>query len=306
LHLVRYSTQDGGTAVGVAEGDTVTPLPGGTSVAALLRLPLAELRERCAAVGGGPSYPMESARLLPPLDGRMEVWAAGVTYTVSKEARMAESDRAASVYEQVYDADRPELFCKATAWRVVTDSEPICIREDSTVDVPEPELAVVVNAYGETVGYLVCDDVSSRSIEGANPLYLPQAKMYLGACAVSAGVRPVWEVPDPYDLVIEMAISRDGAEVWRGAANTGQLHRRLDDLVRWLHVADVFPDGVVLATGTPLVPELPFTLRIDDLVTMSIGGIGTLTNRVVRGLASMRWLANGRIPGDDSGHRRTK
>lgn len=291
MHLVRYSTQDGGTAVGVTDGDTVTALVGVDSIAALLRVPLADMRARCAAAAG-PVYRMPDVRRLPPLDGRMEVWAAGVTYTVSKQARMAESERSATVYERVYDADRPELFGKAAAWRVVTDGEPIAIREDSTVDVPEPELALVVNAAGDTVGYLVCDDVSSRSIEGENPLYLPQAKTYLGACAVSAGIRPVWEVADPYDLVIEMTISRDGGPVWQGTANTGQLHRRLDDLVRWLLRADIFPDGVVLTSGTCLVPELPFSLAPGDEVTIRIGGIGTLANTVVRGRESMRWLAD--------------
>jgi 2-dehydro-3-deoxy-D-arabinonate dehydratase len=258
-------------------------------MAELLRLPLADLRRRCEDTVGGPA--LDGVRLLAPVDGRTEVWAAGVTYTVSKQARMQESERAASVYELVYDAERPELFFKAAAWRVVTDGEPIAIRADSTVDVPEPELALVVNAHGEVVGYAVCDDVSSRSIEGDNPLYLPQAKAYLGSCALSTGVRPVWEVPDPYALGIELTIRRGGEVVWHGSASTGELHRRLDDLVAWLLRADVFPDGMVLATGTSLVPPLPFTLEADDEIDISIDGVGRLVTPVVRGLDAMRWLA---------------
>jgi 2-dehydro-3-deoxy-D-arabinonate dehydratase len=152
-----------------------------------------------------------------------------------------------------------------------------------------------VNALGESVGYLVCDDVSSRTIEGDNPLYLPQAKMYLGACALSTGIRPVWEVPDPYALEITLSISREGSVVWSGSAGTDGLHRRLDDLVAWLLRADVFPDGVVLATGTSLVPPMPFSLRSGDVVEIAISQVGTLRTPVVRGLEGVRYLAE-RLP----------
>ena len=147
--------------------------------------------------------------LLPPIDGGTEVWAAGVTYARSRSAREEESS-VSRVYELVYEADRPELFFKSVAWRVVTDGEPIGIRQDSDVNVPEAELALVVNAAGETVGYTVCNDVSSRSIEGENPLYLPQAKMYAGSCALASGIRPAWEVTDPGRLGIELEVSRAG------------------------------------------------------------------------------------------------
>jgi 2-dehydro-3-deoxy-D-arabinonate dehydratase len=258
-------------------------------MAQALRLPLADLRRHCADALR--AAVVVGARLLVPVDGRTEVWAAGVTYTVSKQARVEESERAASVYELVYDAERPELFFKAAAWRVVTDGEPVGVRADSQVDVPEPELALVVNAHGETVGYLVCDDVSSRTIEGDNPLYLPQAKMYLGACALSTGIRPAWEVPDPYALEITLSIARGGAVAWSGAAGTDGLHRRLDDLVAWLRRADVFPDGVVLATGTSLVPPMPFTLQDGDVVSIGISEVGSLRTPVVRGLEGVRFLA---------------
>jgi 2-dehydro-3-deoxy-D-arabinonate dehydratase len=257
-------------------------------VADALRLPLAELRARCEAS----ATPVQNPRLLPPLDGRMEVWAAGVTYTVSRDERMAESERAADIYQLVYDAPRPELFFKAAGWRVVGDGEPVAIRADSEIDVPEPELAVVVNAAGEIAGYLICDDVSSRTIEGDNPLYLPQAKTYLGSCAVSSGIRPAWEVADPYALEISLEIVRDGEQVWYGTANTGQLHRRLPELVGYLRRAEVFPDGVVLSTGTSLVPPLPFTLRPGDVVDIGIAEVGRLRTPVVEGLAAMRWLVD--------------
>ncbi len=145
----------------------------------------------------------------------------------------------------------------------------------------------MVNRHGEIAGYTVVNDMSSRTIEGENPLYLPQAKIYLGGCATGPAIRPVWEVLDPYTLGIELTITRDGERVWNGQASTGQLHRRLDDLVGYLFREDVFPDGVILATGTCLVPELPFTLRAGDEITISIGEVGTLTSTVVAGKAAM-------------------
>ena len=215
---------------------------------------------------------------------------------------MEESERAASVYELVYDADRPELFFKSAAWRVVGDGEPIAIRADSTVDVPEPEVALVVNTNGEIGGYTVCNDVSSRTIEGENPLYLPQAKTYLGACAVGPAIRPAFEVRDPYALSIAMMIQRDGRTAWEGSASTAQLHRRFDELVRYLTRADAFPDGAILSTGTCLVPPAPFTLQPGDIVSIEIGEVGTLTNHVVRGAEEMSWLVEAR---SDVRHRPT-
>lgn len=285
MHIVRLAS-----GVGVLSDGVVYVLDGLSSVASALRIPLSALRERCAAASTVVSDPV----LLPPVDGRMEVWAAGVTYTISRDERMAESSKAADIYQLVYDAPRPELFFKAAAWRVVRDGEPIAIREDSDIDVPEPELAVVVNAFGDIAGYLVCNDVSSRTIEGDNPLYLPQAKTYLGSCALSTGIRPAWEVPDPYALDITLEIIRDGSPVWQGTANTGQLHRRLPELVEYLRRADVFPDGVVLATGTSLVPPLPFTLQPGDVVDISIASVGRLRTPVVQGLDAMRWLVDAR------------
>ncbi|TDE00470.1 fumarylacetoacetate hydrolase family protein [Jiangella asiatica] len=292
--LVRFATPDTATArIGVLDDGSVTELDGVGSLAQLWRLPLADLRAKLEEPSG-PAVHLRQVTLLPPVDGGTEVWACGVTYKVSEEARIEESERAASVYEQVYDAERPELFFKSVAWRVVGDGEPVAVRADSRIDVPEPEVAVVVNVHGEIVGYTVCNDVSSRTIEGENPLYLPQAKAYLGACAVGPGVRPAWEITDPYALTVSMSISRGGATDWSGTAGTDQLRRRFDELVSFLMRADAHPDGAVLSTGTCLVPAAPWTLTTGDVVRIEVSDVGVLTNPVVEGLDAMSWLVDGR------------
>jgi 2-dehydro-3-deoxy-D-arabinonate dehydratase len=286
VYIVRYRTGASGAArVGLCRDGLVTELAGVGSLADLWALPLADLRARLAggdrdadvAVSG---VAVSGVELLAPVDGRTEVWAAGVTYQTSREARVEESERAATVYDLVYSAQRPELFFKSVAWRVVGPGGELCVRADSAVNVPEPELAVVVNRFGEIVGYTVCNDMSSRSIEGENPLYLPQAKIYFGACGLGPWIRPAWEIEDPYDLPIEMGIVRAGGRVWQGRAGTDLLHRRLDDLVGYLMRGDVHPDGVVLSTGTCLVPPAPFTLAPGDTVEIEIGGVGILSNTV--------------------------
>jgi 2-dehydro-3-deoxy-D-arabinonate dehydratase len=283
VHIVRYrrpgSNRD---LVGSFDGDRVRDVPV-SSLAELWSFRLSTLRTLVDEVGGD-GYPIEEVEVLAPIDGRTEVWACGVTYEISREARVEESEGAKDAYELVYDADRPELFFKSAAWRVVADGGAVAIRSDSTLDVPEPEVALVINRFGQIVGYTVCDDVSSRSIEGENPLYLPQAKIYLGSCALGPMVRPVWEVADPYALGIELTIRRAGAVTWHGTASTAQLHRKYEDLVRYLMRADVYPDGAVLSTGTCLVPPAPFSLEAGDLVEIGIDQIGTLSTEVVRGL----------------------
>jgi 2-dehydro-3-deoxy-D-arabinonate dehydratase len=286
VELIRFRVDGGEPRVGVRDGGTVTGFADVPSVGDLLALPLDRIRAACAAPGGA-VVPAAAAELLAPVDGRMEVWAAGVTYERSRTARMAESGQSADVYDRVYAAERPELFFKSAAWRVSGPGAPVSVRSDSTIDVPEPELAVVLNAAGAVAGYTVCNDMSSRSIEGQNPLYLPQAKIYLGGCAVGPSIRPAWEVPDPYALAIELAITRDGAVAWQGSASTAALHRRIDELAAWLFREDEFPAGVVLSTGTSVVPELPFTLQAGDQVRIRIPGIGELVNPVVRGKAAV-------------------
>ena len=282
----------GGPRVGVidenaasANGDrpgAVTTLPGSPALADLLALPVSELRDLLGGTGGE-QVPLEGVELLAPVDGRTEVWAAGVTYERSRDARIDESAESADAYDRVYTAERPELFFKSVSWRVRGPGRAVSVRADSRVDVPEPELAAVLNYAGEVAGYTICNDMSSRSIEGQNPLYLPQAKIYLGGCAVGPWIRPAWEIPDPYDLTIELTIIRDGQVAWQGKSNTSGLRRRIPELASYLFREDDFPAGAILSTGTSLVPDLPFTLQPADQVTIGISGIGELTNPVVRG-----------------------
>ena len=226
------------------------------------------------------SLPFEEVFFLAPVD-EQEIWAAGVTYERSRDARMEESTQV-DVYARVYDADRPEVFFKAPAWRCVGDFQPIGIRHDSTWDVPEPELALVIDSSGEIAGYTIGNDVSSRSIEGENPLYLPQAKMFSGSCALGPWIVLPSEMGDPLDLEIRLRIERDGNQHWRGQTSTRQFHRSLDDLVGCLYSALDFPAGTVLLTGTGIVPPSEFTLESGDTVTIEIDAIGILTNHVYR------------------------
>ncbi|WP_433011520.1 fumarylacetoacetate hydrolase family protein [Kribbella sp. CA-294648] len=288
MHLVRYLLPGQRPQVGVRTGDTVAPVSEVATMAELLRLSAEELRKATARRGDG--VPVAEVTLLPPLDGRGEVWCAGVTYERSRGARMEESTEQ-SVYDRVYSAPRPELFPKSPAWRLVTDGEQIGIREDSGHDVPEPELAIVANSRGEIVGFTICNDVSSRSIEGENPLYIPQAKVFAGGCALATGIRPAWEVADPKNLTIDLTIRRDGADVFTGTTSTKQLIRELQDLIDVLFAGNDFPDGVVLATGTGIVPELDFALRAGDEVAISISEVGTLTNTVAVGREPFAFLA---------------
>jgi 2-dehydro-3-deoxy-D-arabinonate dehydratase len=213
------------------------------------------------------------------VDGLTEVWASGVTYRRSRQARIEESGDA-DVYARVYDAARPELFFKSVAWRAVGDNDPIGVRADSPSNTPEPELALVLNSAAQIVGLTVCNDVSSRSIEGENPLYLPQAKIYTASCALGPGIRPIWEIADPADLAVSCTITRDGEVVWSAETSTALLHRRFEDLVHYLFRAMDFPHGVILSTGTGIVPELDLSLSAGDIVRIEIDRVGVLTNPV--------------------------
>jgi len=207
--------------------------------------------------------------LLAPVEPGQEIWAAGVTYLRSREARMAESDTA-DIYDKVYAAERAEIFFKATGWRAVGHGQPIRVRRDSRWNVPEPELAIVVNARGEIVGYTAGNDVSSRDIEGANPLYLPQAKVYDGSCAVGPGI--VFAPPEEQRaLAIRMRIARGGKTVFEGQTSSAQLKRSLEELAGWLTRELSFPQGAILLTGTCLVPPDDFTLEPGDAVRIEVG-----------------------------------
>ncbi|HCU91873.1 MAG TPA: fumarylacetoacetate hydrolase [Actinobacteria bacterium] len=224
----------------------------------------------------GPVPP--GARVVAPIGGQ-EVWAAGVTYTRSRDARVLESGTP-DPYERVYQAERPELFVKATPGRVRGPGEPVGIRGDSGWDVPEPELAVVADRRGHIAGYLNGNDMSSRSIEGENPLYLPQAKVYTGSCAIGPCLATPDEVPGLRSLLISLRVVRDGAEVVSDTVKVADLHRQPGDLVRWLFRALDFPVGVVLLTGTAIVPPPDFTLRAGDEVVIATTGLGELRNVV--------------------------
>lgn len=207
-----------------------------------------------------------------------EVWAAGVTYRISEEARETES-ALPELYMDVYEADRPEIFFKATASRTVGPNESVGIRGDSDWNVPEPELGLVLYD-GEVVGYTVGNDVSSRSIEGRNPLYLPQAKTYAKCCAIGPCVASPETVADPLDLEMSMEIHRDGEVVYDDGTSTSQIVRTIEELTGYLARHNTLPELTVLLTGTSLVPPDEFTLQADDTVSITIENIGTLTNTV--------------------------
>jgi 2-dehydro-3-deoxy-D-arabinonate dehydratase len=287
MQIVRFRTLQGAVRLGVREpnGHLDALRAADITLADLLRLSEDELRQLPSSTQRESLPDDAPVALLAPIDRATEVWAAGVTYRRSEQARMEES-QTPDIYSKVYAADRPELFFKASPRRVAGPDEPIAIRSDSAWDVPEPELAIVVNAHARIVGYTIANDVSSRSIEGENPLYLPQAKVFAGCCALGPGVVPAWEVPDPYRLGIHMRILRNDELVWQGETSTSELKRRLDELVRYLFLEDDFPDGVIVCTGTALVPASPFTLAAGDEVEIEIDQLGTLRNPVVSGKAA--------------------
>lgn len=211
------------------------------------------------------------APLLPPVEPSQEVWASGVTYLSSRMAREAES-QSKDVYQKVYDAERPELFFKANGWRVVGHGQPIRIRPDSAWNVPEPELVLLLNSAGEILGYTVGNDVSSRSIEGENPLYLPQAKVYDASCALGPAIRIV-SPEQMRDLPISLDISRRGASVFAGQTRVSQMKRQLEELAAYLFRDLAFPHGAFLFTGTGIVPTESFTLQPGDVVSINIDNL---------------------------------
>lgn len=221
-----------------------------------------------------------SSAIQPPIQSQ-EIWACGVTYYRSKVGRQEESkDTGGSeFYARVYEADRPEIFFKATASRAVGNGEKVRIRKDSTWDVPEPELTLAVTSSAKIVGYTVGNDMSSRSIEGENPLYLPQAKTYDGSAAIGPCIY-VTEKPLPPDTLIQMQILREGKAVFEGEVAISQIKRTLQELVSYLYRETSFPNGCLVMTGTGIVPSSDFTLQKDDEIRITIQHIGTLVNTV--------------------------
>jgi 2-dehydro-3-deoxy-D-arabinonate dehydratase len=243
-------------------------VPPSLNLSALLELPAAAM---FSVLKEAASSEQAAGKILAPIDPQQEVWAAGVTYLRSRDARKAEST-VADLYQNVYEAERPEIFFKALGWRVAGNGEPIRIRQDSRWNVPEPELVLVINRHREIVGYCAGDDVSSRDIEGENPLYLPQAKVYDGACALGHGI---WLCPASAiaDVPIHLTIRRAGATLFEGEANTSMMKRSFAELVEYLTRELTFPHGAFLMTGTCLVPGNDFTLQADDVVIMRVGRV---------------------------------
>lgn len=287
MPICRFHTGDPLTArIGLLDGDQVIPFPAPKQGPASMRELLGMTRSEIAATvaqareADTSAIPAHDAILLAPID-EQEVWACGVTYLRSRDARMEESTEE-DVYERVYNAERPELFFKATPSRVSGPGQPVGIRADSTWDVPEPEVTLVINAHREVIGYTVGNDMSSRSIEGENPLYLPQAKMYAACAGLGPVIALADEVADPGRLSVKLTIERDGAVLFEGDTSTDQLARSFDDLVSYMHRHNIFPNGAFLMTGTGIIPPSEFTLEDGDVVSIAVSGIGTLTQPVVR------------------------
>ncbi|GGN20380.1 fumarylacetoacetate hydrolase family protein [Halarchaeum nitratireducens] len=207
-----------------------------------------------------------------------EVWAAGVTYQISEQARQAESDTP-DMYVDVYDAERPEVFFKATPSRTVGPNEDVGVRADSEWNVPEPELGIVLYR-GDVVGYTIGNDVSSRDIEGENPLYLPQAKVYDRCCSIGPCIVSTGDIPDPHDLSMSMSVTRDGVEIYADETSTIEMVRTCEELADYYTRHNAIPELAVLLTGTSIVPDEGFDLTAGDVVSIDIEGIGTLTNGV--------------------------
>jgi 2-dehydro-3-deoxy-D-arabinonate dehydratase len=284
MQLAKYVTGSGETPdVGLVEGGRLHRLSSGPrSLTELLNDEYLVDRLSGLSVSSLEDVPLEAVRLLAPIEAQ-EVWGAGVTYERSKVARQEESEQGGSFYDLVYRAPRPELFFKATPSRVVGPGEPIRVRRDTSWCVPEPELALVLSPSLRLVGFTVGNDVSARDIEGENPLYLPQAKVYDASCALGPVVTLAPALPPLRTLTIRLEIERSGTMVFDGTTSVARMARGLDELIDWLGRDNIFPDGVVLLTGTGIVPPDDFSLKGGDLVRITIDGIGTLTNPVVQG-----------------------
>ena len=247
-------------------GSKITPLEKSVSLDTILTHadPIAFINQLAAA--GTASQTLADVQLLAPIENQ-EVWGAGVTYFRSK----------------VDSADRPELFFKSTPHRTVGPMQPIRVRSDSNWCVPEPELALVFSSRMQLIGLTVGDDVSARDIEGENPLYLPQAKMHIGCCALGPGIVPLAALPAREETVIRVLVERDGKPLVDGSTTLDKMKRSFDELAGWLARDNAFPNGVILLTGTGVVPPDEFSMQAGDLVHISISGIGTLTNTVEKG-----------------------
>jgi 2-dehydro-3-deoxy-D-arabinonate dehydratase len=240
-----------------------------------MHLTLEELKARTSQ--GGTEI---SGELMAPIASEIELWGAGVTYLRSRDARKEESG-VPDVYQRVYEADRPELFFKSTAVRARGTGAEIGIRYDSDASVPEPEVAIYINKYREIIGYAICNDVTARTIEGENPLYLSQAKIYIGSTAIGPDITPAWLAPAAKEMSIKAKILRGSTLVWEAETSLGALNRTLKDLVDYVFRCQDFPHGLILSTGTGIVPPLDIALAAGDIVEIDVAGVGVLSNPVV-------------------------
>jgi 2-dehydro-3-deoxy-D-arabinonate dehydratase len=284
MQLCKVRTARGAVEVGVYESGTVhfldlSGVPGPKTLSAILHSPDPGALAR--TFPSSAPHPAEQVSFLPPID-EQEVWAAGVTYRRSKVAREEESagTGGSRFYDMVYTAARPELFFKAPARRVVGSGGEVRIRRDAKWSVPEPEVALVVSPALKVVGYTIGNDMSSRDIEGENPLYLPQAKFYDGACALGPVVTLAGSLPPADEVVIRLTIKRGGGTAFEGSTSLAAMARSFEDLVSWLGRETSFPDGAVLLTGTGVVPADDFRLAVGDEIVIDVAGIGQLRNRV--------------------------
>jgi len=227
----------------------------------------------------GPEIPLAQIEICCPVD-RQEIWAAGVTYLRSKKARMEESEFSASAYDKVYEALRPEIFFKSMPDKAVGPGEKVGIRSDARWNVPEPELALVLDSKGQVAGYTICNDMSSRDIEGENLLYLPQAKIYKNSCAIGPVIITGVSEEAARQWTIQIKITRNSEPVFSGETSVSQIKRRFEELAGYLFRSQEFPNGAILSTGTGIVPADTFTLQANDQIEIDISGIGQLINRV--------------------------
>lgn len=283
MHISKLIDPSGRTRVALVEDGQLIGLRMTPDLATLADI-LAADRPIAAAESLARDEPIpidEQTVWLPPID-QQEVWAAGVTYRRSQTARMEESAAAASCYDRVYEAARPELFFKATPNRVSGHGQPLRIRQDATWNVPEPEITLVLSPQLRIVGLTIGNDMSSRDIEGENPLYLPQAKCYDQCAGLGPWIRLYDELPPVDEITVDLHIRRENAVVFEQSTSAAEMARRFDDLVGWLGRDNTFAAGAFLMTGTGIVPSSDFTLHPGDVVDITIAGIGTLSNPIVQ------------------------
>ena len=267
--------------VGLVEGGSVRDLTGAGVRRLDDLLERADLAEQLTRLrqSAPVERPVDEVRLVTPVESQ-EIWAAGVTYLRSKQARMEESDFSARAYDHVYEAARPEIFFKAVPEKVVSSGAAVGIRRDARWNVPEPELTLVINSSGALVGFTIGNDMSSRDIEGENLLYLPQAKIYTGSCAIGPWIVVGAVEDDARQWTIRLEIQRGDAVVFAGETRVDQIKRRFGELIEYLFRSQTFPRGAMLLTGAGIVPPDAFTLAAGDRVRITISGIGTLENPV--------------------------